>query len=263
MTERARRWPWRGRGARPALLAHRGGRGPWVENTIEAFAGALLLGADGVELDVRRSADGVLVVHHDPQVEGLGFVHELRSAQLPAWVPTLSEALAACAGAAVNVEIKNSPGDPGHDPSESVVSEVLGSLSACGAPGRGGPSELLISSFSPATIAALASCGTEVPYGLLVAPAASVLDAAHEAASLRCASLNPFHLRVSSSLVDRAHEMGLAVVTWTVDGPEHLRAVLAAGVDAIVSDDVPGALAVISPPGGLVRDSGPRGQSGP
>ncbi|HUC38487.1 MAG TPA: glycerophosphodiester phosphodiesterase [Acidimicrobiales bacterium] len=263
MTERARRWPWRGRGARPALLAHRGGRGPWVENTLEAFAGALRLGADGVELDVRRSADGVLVVHHDPRVEGVGFVHEIPSAQLPPWVPTLSEALAACAGAAVNVEIKNSAGDPGHDPSESVVSEVLESLSECAAPGRGGPSELLLSSFSLATVGVLASCGTQVPYGLLVAPAASALEAAHEAASMGCSSLNPFHLQVSPSLVDRAHEMGLAVVTWTVDGPEQLRAVLAAGVDAIVSNDVSGALAVISGPGGLVRDSGPRGQSGP
>ena len=54
------------------VLAHRGGSGPWPENTLEAFAGALRAGADGVELDVRRCADGELVVHHDAEVPGVG-----------------------------------------------------------------------------------------------------------------------------------------------------------------------------------------------
>src|SRR5579864_5513808 len=118
-------WDWRRQpGEGPRVLAHRGGRGPWHENSLEAFTGALRTGADGVELDVRRSADGELVVHHDAEIPGAGLVGELRRHQLPEWVPTLGPALAACAGALVNVEIKNIPGDPGYDPGNRVSAGV-------------------------------------------------------------------------------------------------------------------------------------------
>jgi len=65
---------------------HRGGTGPWRENTLEAFAGALRLGGDGVELDVRRTSDGRLVVLHDAEIAGTGAVHDLRAKELPPWV---------------------------------------------------------------------------------------------------------------------------------------------------------------------------------
>src|SRR5471032_1443931 len=113
MVEEVDGWPRR-RGTDPVmLLAHRGGRGPWRENTLEAFAGALRLGADGVELDVRRTSDGRLVVHHDAEITGVGAIHSLRASELPPWVPGLDEALATCAGATVNVEVKNAPVEPG------------------------------------------------------------------------------------------------------------------------------------------------------
>ena len=83
----APRWPRRHPDGPVMVLAHRGGAGPWRENSLEAFSVALALGADGVELDVRRSADGELVVHHDAEVPGSGLIHERRRDQLPAWVP--------------------------------------------------------------------------------------------------------------------------------------------------------------------------------
>src|SRR5579885_3092565 len=89
----------------PLVLAHRGGRGPARENTVAAFRHGLAAGADGVELDVRRSADGVLVVHHDPDVAGTA-VDQLAAQVLPPWLPTLGAALAACTGAVVDVEVK-------------------------------------------------------------------------------------------------------------------------------------------------------------
>src|SRR6478736_4409350 len=54
----------------PLVLAHRGARRVAPENTLDAFALAIAMGADGVELDVRRTADGALVLHHDPAVLG-------------------------------------------------------------------------------------------------------------------------------------------------------------------------------------------------
>ena len=59
---------------RPLVLGHRGASAGAPENTVAAFTRARELGADGVELDVRRTADGVLVVHHDPDVRGVGLI---------------------------------------------------------------------------------------------------------------------------------------------------------------------------------------------
>ena len=79
-----------------------------------AFRRAAEMGAEAVELDVRRTLDGVLVVHHNPhlhdgqQVSAITFA-AMRASTEGAAVPTLSEALDACAGMWVNVEIKNDP----------------------------------------------------------------------------------------------------------------------------------------------------------
>ena len=66
----------------PRILAHRGASARARENTVEAFRLASALGADGVELDVRRTADGALVVHHDPSVDGVGALYESTMADL-------------------------------------------------------------------------------------------------------------------------------------------------------------------------------------
>ncbi|MGD0321625.1 MAG: glycerophosphodiester phosphodiesterase [Acidimicrobiales bacterium] len=243
MTQKAPHLAWRGPGTPVSLLAHRGGLGPWRENTVEAFAGALRAGAHGIELDVRRTACGMLVVHHDPSIPGLGFVHQLRREDLPSWVPTLDEALTVCAGATVDVEIKNALGDPGHDPSEAAAFDVLRSVAASSCEGLArSPSGVVVSSFSLSTIAALASAGAEVPLGLLVAPARDTAVAVEEAVALGCSALHLFHLEISSRLVQRVHDTGMMVVAWTVNGSARVAAMLDAGVDAIVSDDVSGSL---------------------
>src|SRR4051794_30057455 len=105
---------------RPLVLGHRGASRDAPENTIEAFARAVAVGADGVELDVHRTADDVLVVHHDPELVGFGLVvdapfHALRGARPD--VPTLAETLDACAGMRlVNIEMKCAFWDADPDP---------------------------------------------------------------------------------------------------------------------------------------------------
>ncbi len=152
--------PWRrGPAEQVTVLAHRGGDGPWHENSLEAFTGALREGADGVELDVRRTLDGVLIVHHDPDVPGVGPVAQLRAGELPGHVPTLAAALEACGGAALDIEIKNLPTEPGYDPDQRVATEVGTLLAAGPAAAAGGgtwPSRVVVSSFWPDTLAALA-----------------------------------------------------------------------------------------------------------
>jgi glycerophosphoryl diester phosphodiesterase len=227
------------------VLAHRGGRGPWKENSLEAFTGALNAGADGVELDVRRSADGAVVVHHDAQIPGAGLVHELRRPQVPEWVPTLDLALATCAGAIVNVEIKNFPVDPGYDPANRVSADVVAVLAEAdaGAGGPARPAHVIVSSFWPDALAAVSRAGGAVAIGLLVHPALDAVSAFETAVDLGCVAVNPHHSRVDAAFVGRAHALDLAVVTWTVNTPDELDGVVDAGVDVVITDSVADTLA--------------------
>src|SRR5260221_14161905 len=83
---------------RPLVFAHRGGSALAPENTMAAFANGLALGADGIELDVHLSQDGVAVVHHDAAVDrtttGHGAVSSKTAAELARLdVPALSDVL--------------------------------------------------------------------------------------------------------------------------------------------------------------------------
>src|SRR4051812_6725756 len=120
--------------SRPLVLAHRGASAQAPANTLEAFALARTLGADGVELDVRRTADDILVVHHDPDAAGIGLLADAEfatvRATLPA-LPTLAEALAQCEGLLVNVEIKCLPWEPDSDlPERQVLRAVIDQVRA-------------------------------------------------------------------------------------------------------------------------------------
>jgi glycerophosphoryl diester phosphodiesterase len=237
-------WPLRAEGIPIAVLAHRGMPGRARENTLEAFAAARAAGADGVELDVRRSASGTAVVHHDSEVPGLGPVHLLEDGDLPVWLPTLADALAACAGAVVDVEIKGSPAEPGHDPGERLAGEVA-DLVVAGLTGPGAPARVVVSSFWPATLEAVRERRPELPTGLLVSPALEAADALALAVELGATMLLPFRAQVDEALVKAAHRSRLAVWAWTVNDRDDLRSAAVAGVDGVISDQVPLALEVL------------------
>jgi glycerophosphoryl diester phosphodiesterase len=110
------------------VFAHRGLHATERENTVAAFLEARAAGADGVELDVRRTLDGALVVHHDAALADLGEIAALTCRDLPATVPTLAEAMTACDGLRVNVEIKNGPDEPIYDPTGALAHQVVTAL---------------------------------------------------------------------------------------------------------------------------------------
>src|SRR4051812_38984981 len=120
---------------RPLVLGHRGASAVEPENTVAAFVRARALGADGVELDVRRTADDVLVVHHDPEVDGFGVIVHASFADLRAQHPsvaTLAEALDACKGLLVNAEIKCLPWEPDPDTDGRVARATVDAIVATG-----------------------------------------------------------------------------------------------------------------------------------
>ncbi len=220
---------------RPLVLAHRGASRAAPENTIPAFIKARELGADGVELDVRRTDDDVLVVHHDPEIVGFGLITAhpfdvLRAARPD--VPTLVEVLAACTGLLVNVEIKCLPWEPDADaPDRPVVRAVAAAV-------RAHAPDAIVSSFDLGAVDACRTFAPELVTAWLTS-GQDVATAAAVAAEHGHGWLHPDRmaaLAASSTDIDEAHGRGVRVDVWTVDEPEEIRTLAAAGVDAIVTN---------------------------
>ena len=222
-----------------AVWAHRGSAEQARENTLAAFRAARRDGADGVELDVRSTADGVLVVHHDALLDGRPLAH-LEAAELPAWLPTLEAALAECRGLAVDIEVKNLPTEEGYDPDEGTAIAAARLVTRLGSP-RG----IVISAFALATVDAARQAGPSVATGWLTLAAFDQLEALELATDHGHAALHPRHEAVTPELVAAAHARGMAVATWTVDEPDRIRDMAAAGVDAVITNAVGSALAAL------------------
>jgi glycerophosphoryl diester phosphodiesterase len=222
-----------------AVFAHRGCTQGFVENTLDAFAEAHRLGADGVELDVRLTVDGGLAVHHDAEIPGLGVIGALGVADLPPHVPLLADALAVCDGMVVNVEIKNAPQDPGWDPGEAVAALTAAAIDEAGWTDR-----VIVSSFQVPTLLAVQAADPRLAVGALWGFASDPGRALAEAVEAGFAAVHPFVSAVEAELVGRAHAAGLAINVWTVNAPEDLRAMAAWGVDAVITDRLDEALAV-------------------
>jgi glycerophosphoryl diester phosphodiesterase len=234
------------------VVAHRGASVSEAENTLAAFDEAVAVGADVVEFDVRMTADDVAVVMHDPDVsrttDGHGLVCELRLEQLKALrirtseggftqVPTLEEALTCLSGrAAVDVEIKNIPGEPDFDgENELVVEATLRALDAVAFTGK-----VLISSFNPSSISRALSLAPDVPTGLLTTEDVDPLAALQFARDQGHGWILPFVGGVSaagSSLAERVHDEGMRLGTWITDDPAEAVALMRAGVDAVATND--------------------------
>ena len=110
---------------RPLIFAHRGGSKLAPENTMAAFDRGMAAGADGLELDVHLSRDGVAVVHHDRVLDrttrATGPIRQRTAAELGSFdVPALRDVLARHARARIIIELK----EPGADLARAVVEEI-------------------------------------------------------------------------------------------------------------------------------------------
>jgi glycerophosphoryl diester phosphodiesterase len=238
-------------GRLPLIVAHRGAPTERPENTLAAFEAALDAGAAAVEFDVRATADGHAVVIHDAGLDrttdGAGLVRdhtlaEVLRLRIPGAdgrsyaVPTLHETLAMLSGrAAVDVEIKNVPGDPDFDPDNEVaVALVHRALDDVGFSG-----EVIVSSFNPRSIAVSRELRPEVATGLLTDPGVDAAAALHFAGEQGHQWILPFADRVAEQgdgFAGRVHDAGVLLGTWIVDDADRARELIAAGVDAVATN---------------------------
>ncbi len=234
-----RTWPCRRRptsGEEHALteiFAHRGSCHLARENTVAAFVAARDLGADGIELDVHLTADDDVVVHHDSEIPGLGPIARLLSAELPAWLPSLGEALDACRPLRVNVEIKQDETGAGPERDRSLAFEVATMLAA-----RREAPRIVVSSFSLEAIDAVRAFGPGLATALLVDLDHDPMGALATAREHGHAGLHPFFVSVDGALMKAAGDCAIAIRPWTVDDPARIAALAGLGVDAVITNDV-------------------------
>jgi len=245
-------------GRRPLVIAHRGGAGLWPENTIYAFEHASELGVDVLELDVRATADGQLVVIHDERVErttdGAGAVSALALAELKRldagfrWtpdggrtfplrgrglsVPTLAEVFERFPQARFNIEPKQQ--------TPSVVAPLCRLLRE-----RAMTNSVIVASFRAAVLDEFRAACPEV------ATSASTAEATRFLALYKTGLGDSYSPPMSAlqvpeyaggvqvltgGFVAAAHRRGLEVHAWTINDAGDMRRLLGLGVDGIITD---------------------------
>ena len=222
-------------GGRPLVLGHLG-------NTIEAFRACRSLGVDGVELDVRRGADGVMAVHHDADVPGFGPLLAMKREDLPPLVPRLEDALTECAGLVANIEIKNFSVEPDYDEHESLARSVADLVTA-----RRLADDVIVSSFSITAAAAVREANPAIPTALLLLPQWDPARSIKTAVAAGHRAIHPHERSVTAELVDTAHAAGLRINAWAVDEPSRARQLVDLGVDLIITDAPAPVLAALGP----------------
>lgn len=238
------------RTGRPTLvIAHRGASAYRPENTLPAYALAVEMRADMIEIDLHRTRDGAIVVTHDEALAGIGGRGEVAHATLAEIrrldagsgerVPTLDEVLDRFGDRiAFNLEIKR-----GSDAEyQGLEAEALEAVEK-----RGLLARTLFSSFYDPVLARLRALSARARIGLLISrrhPVA-ILERAR---ALRAEAINPEDSVATPELVAAAHRAGLDVHVFTVDAEEALRRFVGLGVDGIFTN-VPDRLRRLLPVG--------------
>jgi glycerophosphoryl diester phosphodiesterase len=196
------------------------------ENTLRSFEEALACGAQGLELDVHATADGVVVVHHDPLTARGQQIARTNSRDLrrelgpSVAIPTLASVCEVVGDRAeLFVEIKGL----------GIEEAVLGVLAKHSG-------SFAIHSFDHAAMGRIARLAPSIRLGLLFEDRVSdvgALLAAHGATDAW-----PHHSIADSHLIEGAHGAGCRVIVWTVNHPRDVQRVTTLGVDGICTDDV-------------------------
>ena len=229
------------------IWAHRGAGG-WdtqyaPENTMPAFQKAVEMGADDIELDVQLTKDGELVVCHDETIDrtsdGKGAVQSYTLRELRQFsfcsvhkeygfvaIPTLADVLAFMRqhDFALNIELKT-----GLAYYEGIEEKTADMVRAEGLSDR-----VLYSSFNYYSLQRLRAYDKTARIAILCA--ADYTRIPEDAERIRAEAIHPAHGFVTADYVARCHAAGLMVNVWTVDNPERMKEMLAAGADGIITD---------------------------
>jgi glycerophosphoryl diester phosphodiesterase len=235
------------------VAAHRGGAGLWPENSLLAFRQALALGVDALEFDLHMTADGEVVVLHDPTLErtttGAGRVRDLKLADLAGarlkardgtvtdeLIPTFAQVLdlASKGSAELLPEIKV---DANRQRYDGIEEKVLALVRA-----RGLSARTTVQAFQPETIRRLRELEPKARTMLLVARGDVERDRARPAEAVRrprdlgATDLGMNHRLIDADVMAAARADGIRVSAWTVNDEADVRRMIDLGVDVVISD---------------------------
>lgn len=213
------------------VIAHRGASAYEPENTLRSVKKAIELGADMVEVDVRASKDGFIVVVHDEKVDrttnGKGFVQDMTLHELKLLdaghgesIPTLQEVIQLVKGKAnLVIELKTCG-------TEKRVVNIVKEMEF--------EKNVLITSFHHTILRKVKDSNQGIKTGIIIScrpvkPAQLALDA-------RADAIFPKHIYADQSMVEEAHESGLMIFPWPIDSPEITRKLVKLEVDGIVTN---------------------------
>lgn len=211
-------------------VGHRGARAYEPENTLRSYKKALELGVDAVELDVRSTRDGEIVVIHDAEVgkttNGKGLVNQLTLKEIKQLnagksekIPTLQEALDFLdKKAKVLIELKET----------GFEEKVLKAIAE-----RGLEKNVVIVSFLEEALKKVRELNDKVETGLIYSKHNNPIKAASD---LKASYLLPLYRFTHTADVQKAHQKGLKVIVWTINKPEEVAEYVKKGVDGIASD---------------------------
>lgn len=221
--------------ATPLIIGHRGASAGAPENTLAAFGLAAEQGAHGIELDVRMSADGNLVVMHDPTVDrttnGSGAVAQMTTEALRALdaglgqpVPTLDQVFQTFGPSLLyNVELKGC-GLWGHGLEEAVADRIAAYHLE---------NQVVVASFNPLCVRRARACLSRTTMVALIW-ARGPRWLKH--LPVRAEADHPHYSRVDEAYVSWARRNGYRVHVWTVDDPAKAQRLARFGVQAIITN---------------------------
>ena len=210
------------------IVAHRGASAYDVENSLSAFRLAAAMGADGVELDIHVTADGVPVVHHDPVAGRYPIwrtaLEELRRHRLANGepIPTLAEALETIGhDLQVFIEVKGLA--ERHD---RALLEVLAAGTA--------PKRYAVHSFDHRIVHRLRQQHPELSVGVL--STSYPIDPVRQARDAGAMRLWQQESLVDDALISACRAAEVLVYAWTVDESDRMRTLASLGVDAVCTN---------------------------
>lgn len=217
-------------------IGHRGAKGHEAENTILSFQKAIDLGADGIELDVRLSADGKIIVIHDETVDrttnGAGRVNDFSLQELKTFrinehhqIPELSEVFDEVNSSyLINIELKE------YETADPVVALLQHYISE----NNRNYTDFLISSFDWTALQQVRNLDAKILLGVLTE---TDLDLALAFAKfIQAETLHPYYHLLTLENTAKIKQTGIQVFPWTINEPEDIQKIKNFGVNGIITD---------------------------
>jgi glycerophosphoryl diester phosphodiesterase len=214
-------------------VGHRGAGAHEPQNTIRSFERAIAMSVDMVEIDLRQSRDGILVLAHDEEIRGDGrelvvAEHDyatLRSLDLGHGerIPTLEEAFGVVRGrCGLMIDLKG----------EGFEAELVAAIHASGLP----YDQILVPGGTSHSRAVIRRLDSRVPISLSLGPEWDDRITEGYIAQIDTDAVTWQHRLITPERVARLRERGLTVYTWTVDDLDTMRRVIAAGGDGVITN---------------------------